>query len=208
MIKTGPDIQPQPQPGYRAWPPAGGASTRPSHMRRLPRAAAASRCGGTCPWPAGWSSPTRSRIRRRASPPIRARSAPVHRRWTGCWPGRDSWTPRPSRRSASGPSCWRGSPLAGGPSAACGSRMRSMNWPASSTCAGDTRPGGRPARHDRQQLGDRLTLDNQSLGPGTQPPRRDHVLVFARTGDVRGPGHSRRWHGGPSARELACRPRP
>ena len=54
--------------------------------------------------------------------------------WTGCWPGPASWTPGPTRRSASGPSCWPGSRPDGGLPAACRSRTPSMNWPATSIC--------------------------------------------------------------------------
>ena len=50
--------------------------------------------------------------------------APAPGARTGCWRGPASWTPGPSRRSASGPSSWSGSRPDGGASAACGSRHR------------------------------------------------------------------------------------
>jgi len=44
--------------------------------------------------------------------------------------------------------------------------------------------GRLPARHNRQQLGNRLQVGDQPADPRTWPPHRDDVLSFPRTGHV------------------------
>ena len=155
-------------------------------MRLLPPGPSAGRCSGACRSRAGCSLPSRSRIPPRGWPPGRAPSAPGHLCWTGCWPGPASWTPGPSRRSASGPSCWPGSRPDGGPSAACRSRTPSMNWPARL----DLHLGGTAARRlpRASVVASSWVIDSQvgnpPADPRTWPPHRDDVLIVPRTGHV------------------------